>query len=1193
MERILKKLLAASTLALFAACAPAFADDAATRTTTPGANTEAETPADKGDIMFSISVDGEPLVGKSKPVDRQRKTDLALEDADIQVKFDGLDTKTLLNVSTVPVRRAYRTGETIDFLASWNYPAWIERAEIRIYEEGKDKEDGPRAVIPVTPLGAASWVMPPKGKGSGDSDTYNYVLRVYDGEGRFDETAPLSVIRSAMEEQSLPETEAAAPGYSEDRTALRNIPVYGGIITVYGRNVPDGHAVTVLGDPVPVDPKGDFVVQRLLPPGDHDVDVAILNPHGKGMSFNRAVNIPTSEWFYVALADLTAGYRFGEDDIEDVRPGEFDKVYTKGRLAFYLKGKIKGRYLLTAAADTGEDKLQNIFKGLDSKDPRQFLRRLDPDDYYPIYGDDSTAIEDAPTRGKFYVRLERGDSRIMWGNFKTEIGNTEYLRNERALYGGSGVYRSEATTPFGERKTQVHLYAAQPGTLPQRDVLRGTGGSAYFLKHQDITVGSETISVEIRDRVTGRILERRTLRYGFDYQIDYIQGIIILQRPLSSSTGTDDVVRDEALGGNDVFLIANYEYTPAAGDVDGYIYGGRAEQWVGDHVRIGVTGMSEKTGPADQKMYGADIQIRKSDRTYIEGEIAASRGPGFSKSYSTDGGLTIIDQDSSGRKSKTALAYRIEGRAAMEELTNSSVKGDLGAYYEKREGGFSSLDLDIPDRERLWGANAKVELTEKTSLEGTYDELEVSGGKVDREGSVTVTQKLDEHWSVAAGAKHSRREGSEFDEDRTGQRTDIGARVTHEWDDNNLAYVFGQVTVDRSGKRSRGDRVGVGGKKQLTEKISAEAEISEGSTGIGGLAAIEYAPTADDRYYLGYRLDPDRSDAADFPYDLQGDDLGEIVAGVRHRLNDHWAARAEDNYDLFGRRRALTQTYGVDYTPNSRWTVGGGVEIGTIFDDTVDPDTGVKNSDFDRTAISLAVGYKDEEKVSGRIRGEVRFEDSDDDTRDRNSYLFGAGILYKVSDDWQAIANIDAVISDSSTDTILDGDYVEASLGYAYRPALNDRLNALFKYTFLYDLPGPDQVTVNGTTLGPSQRSHIFSADVNYDLTQMLTLGAKYGFRIGEEKPRTGGSWEDSSVHLGIIRADLHVVHNWDVLLEGRVLYADESQTADWGALAAVYRHIGENFKVGVGYNFGRFSDDLRDLTLDDQGVFINAIGQF
>jgi hypothetical protein len=80
---------------------------------------------------------------------------------------------------------------------------------------------------------------------------------------------------------------------------------------------------------------------------------------------------------------------------------------------------------------------------------------------------------------------------------------------------------------------------------------------------------------------------------------------------------------------------------------------------------------------------------------------------------------------------------------------------------------------------------------------------------------------------------------------------------------------------------------------------------------------------------------------------------------------------------------------------------------------------------------------------------------------------------------------------------------------------------------------------------------------------------------------------------LGIIRADLRIVKNWDALFEGRILHVDGPGSTDWGALAAVYRHINDNFKVGVGYNFGGFNDDLRDQTYDHQGIFINAVGQF
>ena len=226
---------------------------------------------------------------------------------DIQVKFDGLEVKPILNVSTWPIRRSYEGGEEIDFLASSNYPAWIAKSEIRIFEKGRAGEGSPLYTIAVLPDGAASWTMP----GDGPDDLV-YVLRVSDSTGRFDETKPLSLARTAKAfAQHEPADAAIAPGYGEDRTAFRNIPVYGGSITVSGRNVPEGHNVHVLGESIPVDADGAFVMQRILPPGDHMIDVSVFTDGDKGLEFNRAVNIPTSEWFYVALADLTVGKRFG------------------------------------------------------------------------------------------------------------------------------------------------------------------------------------------------------------------------------------------------------------------------------------------------------------------------------------------------------------------------------------------------------------------------------------------------------------------------------------------------------------------------------------------------------------------------------------------------------------------------------------------------------------------------------------------------------------------------------------------------------------------------------------------------------------------------------------------------------------------------------------------------------------------
>jgi hypothetical protein len=1024
-----------------------------------------------------------------------------------------------------------------------------------------------------------------KGRQAGPADgpaDLVYVLRVSDSTGRFDETKPLSLARTSKAfAQHEPADKAVAPGYGEDRTAFRNIPVYGGSITVSGRNVPELHNVRVLGDSIPIDAEGAFVVQRILPPGDHNVDVAVFAGTDEGLEFNRSVNIPTSEWFYVALADLTVGKRFGSDNIEDVKPGEFDDVYTKGRLAFYVKGKIKGRTLLTASADTGEGRLQDIFKGLDAKDPRQFLNRIDPDDYYPVYGDDSTTVEDAPTRGKFYVRLERGDSRIMWGNFKTRITGTQFLRNERALYGANAVYRSEKSTEFGERQTELNVYAAQPGTLPQRDIFRGTGGSAYFLKHQDVTSGSETVTVEVRDSATGQVLSRRSLRYGFDYDFDYIQGLIILTTPLASSTAAIGL-----LEGGDQYLVVNYEFTPVASDADGYVIGGRAQQWLGDRVRVGVTAAQEKTGPANQTLYGVDIAVRHSERTFVEAEVAQSKGPGFGNSTSADGGLTISDTATAGVSGKAATGSRVRGQVALEEITDGSLNGSVGAYYERKQGGFSTLDEQVTATKRTWGVDGRVKLGDRVEAHTRYDDLKSDDGKVARELTGDLAIGLGEHVTVTPVVKHSEKVTAGGLGTDDGTRTDVGGVVTYAWDEDTAAYVLVQTTVSRSGDRNKNDRVGVGGKMPLTEKVGVSGEVSTGSTGFGAQAGVDYNPTADDHYYLGYKLDPDRASSGDMSSVLSGDDLGVIVAGAQHRFNEQFSTFAEDNYDIFGERRTLTQTYGVTYTPTATWNVGGALEVGEIADDTI-------NSDFDRVAGSLSAAYHGENGVEGRLKGEVRFEDSDDDTRDRDSYLLGADLNIQTSEDWRLLTSLDAVLSESATDS-LDGEYVEGSIGYAYRPVDTDRLNALFQYTLLYDYPGVDQVTVNGTTSGPAQLSNILSADVSYDLSKILTLGAKYGVRIGETKDRAAGSsWVKSSTHLGIIRADLNIHDDWDALLEGRVMWNPESDSTDFGFLAALYRDIGENLKIGLGYNFGRFSDDLTDLTYDDHGVFINAVGKF
>lgn len=1118
---------------------------------------------------FAISVDGETLVS-STTVDKSRKNDIGLAAADIQVKYDGLDTDPVLNASHI-----LNAGGKVRFLGHLNYPDFVAKGEYRVYRAKNGRILSLLDTVLADKHYKADWTIPP-----GNDEDVAFVFRVYDDTGRFDETVLIPLNGTTAEDG---DGVVSGPNAGQDRTALRNIPVHGGLVTVFGRNVPEGYTVKVLGEEIRTDAQRSFVTQKILAPGDHDIDVAVYGIKDEGLSFSRQVNIPDNEWFYVGLADLTVGHKF-KGPIENVSTGEFKRTYTKGRLAFYLKGKIKGKYLLTAAADTGEGEIKDLFTGWDKKDPRHILRGLDPDDYYPVYGDDSSIVEDAPTKGKFYVRLARGHSHVMWGNFKTKISGTKFAATERALYGAGLHYKSEGVTSFGAPKTKVDLYAAQPGTVPQRDNFKGTGGSAYFLKRQQITSGSEQVTVEIRDPLTGRILSTRTLKSGEDYEVDYVQGVIILKSPLASTGGAPSAVSSGTSGNNNQHLIVNYEYSPAFGADDGQIYGGRASQWLGDHLEVGVTGSKDTSGSADNEMLEADLRLRLSDNTFFEAEIAQSRGRGLGQSFSTDGGLTFNDELPAGSSGKTARAYRVRAVADLGELSNNRINGYGEIFYEKREAGFSALDSETALEKRIYGASLKLDLTESLNAHFAINAVEEGPSKKLYEAVIEATTDITESLTLLAGVKWSDyRDPATLG--KNGTRTDIGARLTYEVSENIKVFVFGQTTAHLKGDRLRNDRIGVGAETRLTDTLSITGDVSTGTSGLGGSAKVTYGSLADNKTYLGYKLDPDRDEVRAGATAIQGRDNGVIVAGSHRKLNEWMSAFAESNADFYGHRRSLTQVYGISFKPNEIWSASLGMELGTVTD-TV-------NGDFERRGLSAKAGYMTE-KVSTSATFEARFEDSEDNTRDRNTYLLRAQTSLKTNEDWRFSAHLDALISRSDQATILDGDYIEGSIGYAYRPVTNDKLNILMKYAFLYDLPGPQQVNSNGDILGPAQRSHIFSVDASYDINETVTIGAKYGFRIGDvSSTRLAENFSRSTAHLGIIRVDVNVVKNWDALLEARVLYSPEASQIDFGALAAVYRHFGNNAKIGIGYNFGRFSDDLTDLTYDDQGVFLNVIGKF
>ncbi len=901
---------------------------------------------------------------------------------------------------------------------------------------------------------------------------------------------------------------------------------------------------------------------------------AIVPPTTTDLNYDISENPgdPEIEPFATGIIDLT----FGRDLIAK-------DTYTRGRIAGFAEGVWQNGVRYTASVDTREAEFRDLFRDFGRKHPDQILRGIKDEDVWVTTGDDSVSEQLAPTSGKFYLKLEKDRSHILWGDFRPDAELGRIVRSDRALYGLEGTYKSVASTADGEARYTFTGYASQPDSLVQRDVFRGTGGSSYFLSRRDIQDGSETLIIETRDPVSGRVISQQRLAEGKDYRIDYLQGVVILNAPLAPSAGTGGVVSNAPLGDYDVNLVAQYEYVPTTGNVDGIVAGARAEVWATDALRIGVTAQTENSGIADNTLAGVDLLLRRSEGTYLSFDIARSEGPGFGTTTSLNGGLEIDPAiPSAGVVGAAATGLRFEGRV---DLADYGGRGFVSGYFDDREEGFSSPDQDITVGQQTYGIDGEVGIGARTALTFGIDRFKDAAGKRKVDARIGIVQILSDSLTLAVEANRTDRAtpGSTLADDN-GKRTDLGAKLTWARSDTTSLWVFGQGTVARSGGIGKNNRLGVGVETQLSDALSFTGEVSGGSKGAAGLAQLVWSPNAGTTYSLGYRLDPTRADESST---MSGDDRGSIVMGAASQINDQWRYTAENTYSAFGSEPAVTNAYGVTYTPSEAWAY----DAGFIFGKNTEGD----GTTIDRKGLSLGMRYAGGDALIYGLRGEYRVEDSNNLARvqDRKTLLVAGYFDRRTSENWRLVGSVDAVISRSDQDSVRDGRYIEAKLGYAYRPIDNDRLNALFSYTYLYDMPGADQVNVDGDINGPKQRSHIVNAALSYDLNQQFTLGAKYGYRWREESARAGSTFTGSSAHLGIVRVDYHVVHNWDIMAEARAMAFPQADTTEFGALVGVYRDVGDNLRLGVGYNWGAVSDDLRSMEPNREGVFLNVIGKF
>ena len=1146
-----------------------------------------------------ITVDGKPIddPGRSSS-DIQRCTDVALDSANIQFHFDNLESRRRLAVAAHPgMVTVSENGDDlaiVHFSMYSNYAAFIQRAEIRIFDQQQSLEAVPLKIIAVNDAGLAEW-QPAAESFAGPTRELKYVLRAYDPKGNFDETdaRPLVLDRGQSDEAVAKSDEASSlqllAAYGQNDLAIQHIPLGSGTVKVQGSGIPAGHTVWLAGHEVPVDPQGKFAAEEILPNGTQTVEVAVLDDAGNGSLYLRDLDFKRRDLFYLGVADLTlskdstsaaATTLEGQND-----PLPYDSSLN-GRLAFFVNGKLSENWRLTASADTREGPVKDLFSNFLDKSPDELFRRIDPDYYYPSFGDDGVVEEMAPTMGKFYVKASHHDDYAMWGNFKVGYMDNELAHIDRGLYGANVHWGSEQTTSFGQRRIAMDGFAAEPGTMPSYEEFLGTGGSLYFLHHQDILTGSEHVRVEIRDKASNVVTGVVNLQPNVDYDIDYLQGRVMLTQPLSSTASDNLLVRNSGLSGNQAYLVVQYEYTPGFNQLSEVAVGGQGHYWVNDYVRLGLTADSS-SGDDTSNLGAADLTLRKSNDSWIKVQTGRSTGLVSETLQSTDGGFAFAGPDNTTFTGGKAGAYRADVSVGLGDFFTGRGGGRVTLYTQSLDAGYSAPGEATLKDTMQYGGTFKIPVTSSLSFAAKGDQRIEDQGLETRAVELDMVYRFTERWSLSTGVRDDYRKDNSLIVPLTqeqGERTDAVAQVKFDASSVWSAYGFVQQTVAASGGLPDNGRIGAGGSYRLSKSLRIDGEASDGNLGPGGKIGTSYLFSDRTSMYLNYSLQNELTDNnGDF---LARGSQGSLVSGMKTRLSDSSSVYVEERYQDGGLMNGLTHSTGVNLVPKEHWTVGASTEIGKLRDSQTGADT-------DRKAAGFRMGYGSN-KIA--FSSAIEFRRDNAEQLDLSHTLMTMWLLrstgkVQLTPNSRLVGKLDYSVSHSSLGQFYAGGYTEGVIGYGYRPVRNDRLNVLAKYTYFYNVPTPDQLGLLNTVAEFLQKSHIASLDVTYDLTAHWSVGGKYAYRLGEESlDRVAQNFFSDPAHLAVLRLDWRFFKQFESMAEVRTLNLPNLNQTRRGLLTAIYHRLGKDVKAGVGYNFTDFSDDLTDLKYNHKGIFFNVI---
>lgn len=777
------------------------------------------------------------------------------------------------------------------------------------------------------------------------------------------------------------------------------------------------------------------------------------------------------------------------------------------RAALYLKGQVRGDALLTLAYDSDHSGRETLF------------RDIQPDAFYPVYGDASVKGFDAQSTGALYVKLERGGSSVLWGDFSTQPlqpAARQLSAYQRSL---TGLRLQQAQGPL--RGT---VFVSRDNARQQVLELPGNGTSGpYLLRLAGLPrANGERVERLVRDRHQPALVLRSTpLQRFVDYDFDAFGATLLLRTPLASLDADLNPqslrVTLEVEQGGPAFTVAGAEALLA----------------LGEQAELGGSLVRDWNPLAPFQMAGLQGSWKPGPHTLLRAEAARTRSAGEGT------GLPALPLAPTGPQPDPEALRN--GDAARLELQHDGPRLQLRAHAGRSGQAFDNPSATLGAGRTEAGLKAAWSVDAGTRLLAEALHTADTGTDARRTGLLAgIERSLGEGWKLELGARHVEARGlpAAAEAEAAPSRTQsLRAKLSGALPllTGATAFVEAEQDVHDAGRRL----LALGADLALPQqaRLYARHELVSSLTG-------------------PYALDPAQRRQAtlvglDMPAGAQGRGFGE------YRARDALSGREAEAAIGLRNRWALAEGLRVDTSLERVHALGRG-----------QADTAAPRPEGESVAATAAVAWTASPLWKGTARAEWRQAAGGD------SRLGSLGLARKLSQDWTLLGRL--VHARTERDNEAGGEAGAGSqrlqqrlqLGAAYRPTGPRPLDGLARYEFKRERGGL-----------PEERSaHSLSTHLARQMGRDWVLSGHYaakqvqerleGLRLQAHAQRAGG------------RLAWRFAPRWDVGVAASVLGDARLHQRVHAVGAELGWQMQDNLWLSVGHNLRGFHD--RELSGDD-----------